>query len=206
MRVQVRLNVISPYRSQQWSPAIQDISFPRHTRHLCSGHPSHLHSGRTWQLRLQPYETHLQLRPLYATPATPSPLLSSTPRLPRAIGQLACSALHLAARQSHSSLKLPTFTVQPGRLEQGALADKTLGNAMLRTLHSGAKDTTVAIAKDCRHLGKACVNTAENVVQLREEKERLDRENVAKAKMCQEKAAAQVVSSGGGSKSSKHVE
>jgi len=43
------------------------------------------------------------------------------------------------------------------------------------------------------------------VVQLREERERLDREKVPKAKMRQENAAAKVVSSGEGSKSSKHV-
>jgi len=77
---------------------------------------------------------------------------------------------------------------------------------MLRTLCSGAKDTTAVAAKDCRHLGKACVYTAEDVVQLREERERLDREKVAKAKMRQEKAAAKVVSSGEGSKCSKHAE
>ena len=50
MRVQVRLNAISPYQSQQSSPAIRDISVSGHTRHL----------------RLRPYETHLRLRPVYA--------------------------------------------------------------------------------------------------------------------------------------------
>jgi hypothetical protein len=49
MRVQVRLNAISPYQSQQSSPAIRDISVSGHTRHL----------------RLRPYETHLR-RPVYA--------------------------------------------------------------------------------------------------------------------------------------------
>jgi hypothetical protein len=44
------------------------------------------------------------------------------------------------------------------------------------------------------------------VVQLRGERERLDREKVTQAKMCQEKAAVKVVSSGEGAKSSKHVE
>jgi len=54
---------------------------------------------------------------------------------------------------------------------------------MLRTLRSGAQDTTAVAAEDCCHLGKACEYTAEDVVQLREERERLDREKVAKAKM-----------------------
>jgi len=40
MKVQVRLNAISPYQSQQSSPAIRDISVSGHTRHL----------------RLRPYE------------------------------------------------------------------------------------------------------------------------------------------------------
>jgi hypothetical protein len=41
MKVQVRLNAISPYQSQQSSPAIRDISVSDHTRHL----------------RLRPYKT-----------------------------------------------------------------------------------------------------------------------------------------------------
>jgi hypothetical protein len=77
---------------------------------------------------------------------------------------------------------------------------------MLRTLHSGAKHTNVIEANDHRYLGNARVYTAKNVVQLREERERLDREIVNKAKMDQEKAAAKVLLSGKGSKSSKHVE
>jgi len=77
---------------------------------------------------------------------------------------------------------------------------------MLGTLRSEAEDTNVVARKDCRHLGKACVYTPEDEVQLSEERKRLDRENVTKATMRQEKAAAKVVSSGEGSKSSEHVE
>jgi len=54
---------------------------------------------------------------------------------------------------------------------------------MLRTLRSEAKDTTAVAAKNHCHVGKARVYTPEDVVQLREERERLDREKVAKAKM-----------------------
>ena len=91
-------------------------------------------------------------------------------------------------------------------VSSGAFADQALGDDMLRTLRSGAKDTNVVAAMDRHHLGKAGVYTAENVVQLREERERPDRGKVTKAKMRQDKAAAKVVSSGEGSKSSKHVE
>jgi len=77
---------------------------------------------------------------------------------------------------------------------------------MLRTLRSGAKDNNVVAVKNSRHLGKSRVYTSVDVVELREERETLAREKVTKAKMRQEKAAAKVVSSGEGSKSSKHVE
>jgi len=98
------------------------------------------------------------------------------------------------------------LVAQLGRSAQGALADKEIWDEFLRTLRSGAKDTTVVAGNDRRHPGKARGYTAEDVVQLREERERLDREKVTKAKMRPEKAAAKVVSSGEGSKSSKHVE
>jgi transposase-like protein len=100
--------------------------------------------------------------------------------------------------QSPSYLKLKALIAQLGRLAQGVLTDKKFGDEMLRTLRSGAKDTTVVAAKDPCHLGKARVYTAEDVVQLKEERERLNRENIVKAKMHQEKAAAKVVSSGAG--------
>jgi len=77
---------------------------------------------------------------------------------------------------------------------------------MPRTLCSGANDTTAVTAKGHLRLGKTGVYTADDVVQLREEREMLDREKVAKAKMHQVKAATKVVSSGEGSKSSKHLE
>jgi len=77
---------------------------------------------------------------------------------------------------------------------------------MLRTLRSEAKDTNVAAAQDHWHHGKTYVYTAEDVVQLRVARERLDREKVTKAKMHPDKAAAMVVSPGEGSKSCKHVE
>jgi hypothetical protein len=139
-------------------------------------------------------------------PATPTPLLSAIPSQPRAVSRLTRSALHLVTHHSASSLKLKALIAQLGRSAQGALADKELGDEMLRTLHSGAKDTTAVGAKDGRHHGKAPVYAAEDVVHLWEERERLDREKVAKSKMRQEKAAAKVVSSGAGSKSSKHAE
>jgi len=49
MRLQVRLNAICPYQSQQSSPAIRDITVSGHTR-------QHL-----WL-----YEAHLRRRPVYA--------------------------------------------------------------------------------------------------------------------------------------------
>lgn len=67
------------------------------------------------------------------------------------------------------------------------------------------KESTAASAKDHCHLGKAHVLTAVALDQLNEERERLDREIIAKAKKSQAKAAAKVASSGEESKSFKHV-
>jgi hypothetical protein len=58
------------------------------------------------------------------------------------------SALHLVTRQTPSSLKLKSFIGQLERSAQGALADKQLGEEIVRFLHSGAKDTTAVAAKD----------------------------------------------------------
>ena len=98
------------------------------------------------------------------------------------------------------------LVAQLERSAQGALADNELEDTILRTLRSEAKDTTVVATKNRRYLRKARAYTAEDVVQLREQCKRLDRDKVTKAKIRQEKAAAKVVSSGKGSKSSKHVE
>jgi len=114
------------------------------------------------------------------------------------------SSCHLAI--TFLSLKPKALVPQLGRLARGALADKELADEMVRTLHSGAKDTNAVEAKNRCHLGKAGVYTAEDVVQLREERERLHREKVTKAEMRQEMAAAKVVLSWEGSKSSIHVE
>ena len=81
-----------------------------------------------------------------------------------------------------------------------------MGDELLRILCLGDKDISVVAAMVRHHLGKACVYTADDVVQLRKEKQMLDRGKVAKAKMRQQKAAAKVVSSREESKSSKHVE
>jgi len=139
-------------------------------------------------------------------PATRTPLLSATPRQPRAVSQIAHSALPLVTQHLPSCFKLKAFTAHLGRSHQGAVADEECGDEMLRTLCSGAKDTTPVTAKDYLHLGQARVYTAEDVVQLREGRERLDGSKVAQANMRQEKAAAKVVSSGEGSKSSNLME
>jgi hypothetical protein len=81
-------------------------------------------------------------------PSSPSAAQTKTPRKPRAVSRLARSALHLVTRQTPSSLKLKSLIGQLGRSAQGALADKELGEEMVRFLCSGAKDTTAVAAKD----------------------------------------------------------
>jgi hypothetical protein len=109
---------------------------------------------------------------------------------PTAVSRLAPNAFDLATRQTPFTLKLKALISQLERSAPGALADKELGEEMVRFLRSGAQDTTVAIANDWCHLCKARVYTIEDVVQLREERERIDREKATKIKMCQNKAAA----------------
>jgi hypothetical protein len=97
-------------------------------------------------------------------PVTSTPLLSATPRLPRGVCWLAHSALHLVTRQSPSSLKIKPVVAHRGRSAWGALADMVFGDEILRTFRLRAKNTNLVAAKDCHHLGKARVYTAENVV------------------------------------------
>jgi len=59
-----------------------------------------------------------------------------------------------------------------GRSAQGVYVDKKFRNETLSTLRSEAKDATGVAAKDCHRLGNGCMYTAEDVVQLREERER----------------------------------
>jgi hypothetical protein len=66
--------------------------------------------------------------------------------------------------------------VHMGRAAEGVLAARELEDKMQKTLCLGAKDTTVAAANDYHHLGKACVYTADNVIQLGETRETLDRD------------------------------
>ncbi len=53
---------------------------------------------------------------------------------------------------------------------------------MIRTLHSGAKDTTAAAAKDRCCLAKGRVIDAEEIVHLKEEREQIDAVKDKKAK------------------------
>jgi len=62
-------------------------------------------------------------------------------------------------------------------------------------------DITVVAAKGCHNRVEARMYAGEDVLQLRNEQEMLSRYIMAKATMCQEMAAAMVVSSGEGSES-----
>ncbi len=79
------------------------------------------------------------------------------------------NASHLVTRQTPRSLKLKALIEQLGRSAQGTLADKGLAEEMVRTLRSGAKDTSAAASKDRRHLTKTRVVDSEGVVQMRED-------------------------------------
>ena len=57
---------------------------------------------------------------------------------------------------------------------EDALADKGLGEEMVRTLRSGAKDTSAATTKDRRHLAKGSAIDNKDVVHMREQREQQD--------------------------------
>jgi hypothetical protein len=139
-------------------------------------------------------------------PCSPIPAQTKTPRKPRAISRLVRDALHLVTPQTPSSLKLKSLIGQLGTSAQGALADKELGEEMVRFRCSRDKHPTAVAAKDRLHFSKARECTAEDVVQLREEKETIDQEKAAKIKMRQDKAAANAAPVGKGLKGSKHAE
>ena len=80
------------------------------------------------------------------------------------------NASHLVTRQTPRPLKLKAFIGQLGRPAQGALADKGLGEEMIRTLCSGAKDTSAPVGKGRRYFAKTRVVDHEEVVYMREEK------------------------------------
>jgi hypothetical protein len=74
---------------------------------------------------------------------------------------------------------------------------------MVRFLCSGVKDTTAATAEVWRYIDKTRVYTAQDVVQLRDERKRIDQEKAAKIKMRQDTAAAKAALIGNGLKGSK---
>jgi hypothetical protein len=100
---------------------------------------------------------------------------------------------------------LKSLIGQLARAAQGALADEELGEEIVRFLCSGAKDTTAAAAKDWHHLEEACLYTAENVVQLRDETERIDQEKLCTIKTCQNQAAPKSAVEGKSPKGLEHV-
>jgi hypothetical protein len=119
----------------------------------------------------------------------------STPRHSRGVSRLQRDALHLVTRDTPSSRQLKTLIERLGRSAAGALAEKDLGEEMLRDLRSQAKDVSVAATKDRRHLTKARVITHADVVALREERLRLDRQKEERAKKRQQKAAVKAATS-----------
>jgi hypothetical protein len=91
--------------------------------------------------------------------------------------------MHLVKRNTPSSLKLKHIIGQLGRSAEGAPAERDLGAEILRNLRSQAKDISVAAAKDRRQLTKARVITQEDVVHLREEREKKEAAKTAKAEV-----------------------
>jgi hypothetical protein len=93
-----------------------------------------------------------------------------------------------------------------GRSAQGALADKELGDEMIRTLRSGAKDVSATSAKDRRHMTKGRVIDTEEVVRLREERNRIDAAKAKKVKNRENRKQAIATAAKPVASSSKHTQ
>ena len=74
-------------------------------------------------------------------------------------------------RNTPSSSKLKVF-IQLGRAAEGAAADRDLSAGMLKDLCSKAKNLSSAAAKDRRQLSEARLIDAEEVICLRDGRER----------------------------------
>ena len=118
-------------------------------------------------------------RDITRTDGTPPPPI--TPTAPRAISHLKRHALQMVTRNTPSSSRLKSLIDQLGRAAEGAAADKDLSAGMLKDLRSKAKDLSSAAAKDRRQLSKARVIDSEEVVRLRDERERKDNKAVRAA-------------------------
>ena len=123
----------------------------------------------------QSIKSHLQFS---NTETVPPPI---TPTAPRAIKHLTRHALQMVTRNTPSSNKLGVLIDQLGRAAEGAAAEKDLSTGMLKDLHSKAKDLSSAAARDRRQLSKARVIDSEEVVRLRDKRERVDSEKAARA-------------------------
>ena len=104
-------------------------------------------------------------RPLHRTPSVPPPH-----RPPSIVHRpAACRAAAVVRCSVEPWDPTACALTQLGRSAQGALADKGLGEEMIRTLRSGTKNTSEAVAKDRRHSTKAMVIDSEGVVHMRDD-------------------------------------
>ena len=104
-----------------------------------------------------------------------------TPTAPRAISRLKRHTLQMVTLNTPSSSKLKVLIDQLGRTAEGAAADKDLSAGMLKDLCSKAKDLSSAAGKERRQLSKARVIDSEEVVRLRDERERSDNNKAVRA-------------------------
>ena len=96
----------------------------------------------------------------------------------------------MVIRNTPSSGKLKVLIDQLGRAAEGAAVDKDLSIRMLKDLRSKAKDLSSAAAKDHRQLSKARVIDLEEVVRLRDERERKDNIKAVRAAAREKKKLA----------------
>jgi hypothetical protein len=104
-------------------------------------------------------------------PSSPFAAQINISQKPSTVSRLVHSILHLVTEQTHSSPTLKSLIGYFERSAQGTLADKELCKEMVRFLRSGAKNIHATAANDQFHLGKTFVYMAEDVVELREDRQ-----------------------------------
>ena len=87
----------------------------------------------------------------------------------------------MVARNTPSSNKLKVLIDQIGRAAKGAAADKDLSTGMLKDLRSKAKDLSSAASRDRRQISKSRLIDSEEVVRLRDKRERVDSKKATRA-------------------------
>jgi hypothetical protein len=162
-----------PVSETSASPAIHDISVSSHSRHLYSSHTRHL--------SLWPYETHLWLRPLYATSLA---LLPSTRKTHCQATRVGWEALGLIDSNSPHSQHSKRSIQKMSKFGERVHAELDIEVSSHKLLRSQVLDKPWKAAQDRHKLTRARLIDNTDIVHLRKGKEakKLKSQGIKKSK------------------------